>query len=88
LNRDSLMGLKNDLEQKLDKLMRKSKSFKLFDYDLKRNRYVKASGVRRDLGHVELPQDFLTDFELEPLQNVLTCWYNRSEISLVNLNKG
>jgi hypothetical protein len=70
--------------------MRKSKSFKLFDYDLKRNRYVKAtgSGVRCDLGHMELPQDFLTDFELGPLQNVLTCWYNRSEINLFSLNKG
>lgn len=86
--KESVEKFKSNLILKLELTRRKISTFKLFDYDLNKNTFhpdTSNTFAFKSFGKLELSHEFLTELSNE-IQNVITCSFNSTNISVWNLN--
>ena len=83
--REPLEHAKSYYENLLHDLEIKCENFKLFEYDLMRNRFVIDSEQSSLIGVLYLHFDFIKTINVDIL-NIMTCSFDRNDLYLINLN--
>jgi len=84
----SIQTLINDYDTKQANVLKRIKNFRLFEYDLVKNKfqtYTNSKSDFRSFGRLELYQKYHASLNDE-IQNVFATHWNTKEISLFNLN--
>jgi hypothetical protein len=84
----SIQALIKDYEMKQASALKRIKNFRLFQYDLVKNKFQTHTNSKSDFrsfGHLELYKKYYASLNDE-IQNVFATHWNTKEISLFNLN--
>jgi hypothetical protein len=84
LNIKSLNNFEKNLLKNLNQIRQNLTNFKLYEYDLVRNRFLKSE--KNSIGKLELFNDFLTWSREQEILNVATCHMKSNDIEVLNFN--
>ena len=84
LNIEMLNHFEKNLLKNLNEIKQNLTNFKLYEYDLVRNRFLKSE--KNLIGKLELFNDFLTWSKEQEILNVATCHMKSNDIEVLNFN--
>ena len=87
LHQEAFLNFECRLRQTLHQLKRNFSNFKLYEYDLMRNKFLNNSSLNESLmGRLELHNDFVKWSIHEEILNVVTCHMKSNDIDVLNTN--